>query len=72
MKYLGTTSDNKDHVTKEYVDLHGITAAEREAWNAKQNALTFDSTPTSGSSNPVTSGGVYAVLGDVESLLAAI
>lgn len=27
--------------------------------NAKQNALTFDSIPTSGSSNPVTSGGIY-------------
>lgn len=26
---------------------------------AKQNKLTFDSKPTSGSTNPVTSGGVY-------------
>ena len=26
---------------------------------AKQDKLTFDSTPTSGSTNPVTSGGVY-------------
>ena len=39
-----------------------ITAAERAAWNAKQNALTFDNTPTSGSSNPVKSGGVYTAL----------
>lgn len=30
--------------------------------NAKQNALTFDTTPTSGSSNPVTSGGVYTAV----------
>lgn len=29
------------------------------ALNAKQNTLTFDTTPTSGSTNPVTSGGVY-------------
>lgn len=29
----------------------------------KQNTLTFDSTPTSGSTNPVTSGGVYTALG---------
>lgn len=29
---------------------------------AKQNALTFDSAPTSGSSNPVTSNGVYTAL----------
>ena len=35
-----------------------ITAAERTAWNAKQSALTFDTTPTAGSTNPVTSGGI--------------
>ena len=29
---------------------------------AKQNALTFDSAPTSGSSNPVTSGGVFSAI----------
>lgn len=27
--------------------------------NSKQNLLTFDTTPTSGSTNPVTSGGIY-------------
>lgn len=31
----------------------------------KQNTLTFDTTPTSGSTNPVTSGGVYAKIGAV-------
>lgn len=40
--------------------------------NSKQDELTFDTTPTQGSSNPVTSGGVYDMIGDVESLLAAI
>ncbi len=30
--------------------------------NTKQNTLTFDSTPTTGSANPVTSGGVYSAL----------
>ena len=35
-----------------------ITEAERTAWNAKQSALTFDTTPTAGSTNPVTSGGI--------------
>lgn len=39
-----------------------ITAAERTAWNAKQAALSFDKTPTSGSTNPVTSGGIYSML----------
>lgn len=42
-----------------------ITAAERTAWNSKQNALTFDTTPTEGSTNPVTSGGVKAALDDL-------
>lgn len=32
--------------------------------NAKQDTLTFDSSPTSGSTNPVTSGGVFTALGD--------
>lgn len=42
-----------------------ITAAERTAWNDKQNALTFDTVPTAGSTNPVTSGGVKAALDDL-------
>lgn len=39
-----------------------ITETERTEWNAKQNALTFDGTPTSGSANPITSGAVYEAL----------
>lgn len=42
-----------------------ITAAERTAWNGKQKALTFDTAPTVGSTNPVTSGGVKAALDDL-------
>lgn len=33
----------------------------------KQNTLTFDSTPTSGSTNPVTSGGIYSLFNGVNS-----
>ena len=36
----------------------------------KQNTLTFDSTPTSASSNPVTSGGVYAALAGKQATLS--
>jgi len=36
-----------------------VTDAQISAWDAKQNALTFDSTPTASSTNPVYSGGVY-------------
>ena len=42
-----------------------ITAAERTAWNGKQKALTFDTAPTAGSTNPITSGGVKAALDDL-------
>lgn len=40
------------------------TAFVQTAISGKQNTLTFDSTPTSGSSNPVTSGGIYTALGN--------
>lgn len=39
----------------------GVTALQ-SAMSGKQDKLTFDSTPTSGSSNPVTSGGIYDAL----------
>ena len=39
---------------------HGITSSDINNWNGKQNALTFDSTPTAGSNNPVTSAGIKA------------
>lgn len=39
-----------------------VSAAEKTAWNGKQDALTFDNTPTDGSNNPVKSGGVYTAL----------
>ena len=49
--------------------LAGLGAASTSALNTglagKQNTLTFDSTPTSGSTNPVTSEGVYAKIGAV-------
>jgi len=35
---------------------------EKNTWNNKQDALTFDTTPTNGSANPVTSGGVFDAL----------
>lgn len=37
-----------------------VTDTEKTTWNNKQSALTFDTTPTYGSTNPVTSGGVYS------------
>lgn len=39
------------------------------ALNGKQDTLTWDTEPTQNSTNPVTSGGLYNVLGDIESVL---
>ena len=39
-----------------------VTTGEKYTWNNKQDALTFDSSPTASSNNPVTSGGVYTAL----------
>lgn len=41
----------------------------QDALDAKQNTLTFDSTPTDGSSNPVTSDGIYDALATKQSTL---
>lgn len=38
------------------------------ALSGKQNALTFDSTPTQGSTNPVTSGGVYSAISNIPAI----
>ena len=49
-----------------------VTDAEKAAWNAKQNALTFDTAPTEGSANPVTSGGIKTALSAIEDQLDGI
>lgn len=49
-----------------------VTAAEKQTWNGKQNALIFDTVPTQGSTNPVTSGGIYNVIGDINTVLEEV
>lgn len=39
--------------------------------SAKQDVLSFDNTPTSGSTNPVTSGGIHSFYNDKEKVIAA-
>ncbi|MEG1562290.1 MAG: hypothetical protein RR365_00935 [Bacteroides sp.] len=39
-----------------------VSQEEKASWNGKQNALTLDTAPTSGSANPITSGGVYEAI----------
>ena len=58
--YSSTTQERLDS-HKNNTTVH-ITEAERKAWNAKQSALDFDTTPTAGSTNPVTSEGIKTAL----------
>lgn len=39
-----------------------VTDTEKSTWNGKQDKLTFDTTPTASSTNPVTSGGIKTAL----------
>lgn len=48
-------------LTDDFVNTSMVSQLEAEI-ATKQDALTFDNTPTNGSSNPVTSGGVYTAL----------
>ena len=48
-----------------------ITAADISAWNAKQDALVFDSIPTASSSNMVKSGGIYDMITSNELVTAS-
>lgn len=62
-------SSKQDKLTTSQMDAvnSGITTAKVAQYDGyaagKQNVLTFDNTPTNGSSNPVTSDGIYAALG---------
>lgn len=46
-----------------------VTASEKQTWDGKQDALTFDDVPTQSSTNPVKSGGVYAALDDKQDII---
>lgn len=57
--------DEEEVISAALNKLNDDIAANTSAIATKQNALTFDSTPTANSTNPVTSGGVYTALQDV-------
>lgn len=69
----------KNTSTWQYIGQEGpyYTKSETDAFlQGKQNTLTFDTTPTSGSTNPVTSGGIYTyintIVGDINTALDTI
>lgn len=51
-----------DGTTQEY---EIVDATARASLQNKQNTLTFDSTPTANSTNPITSGGVYTAISNI-------
>lgn len=62
---------NKINTHAEDTDIH-VTATEKQSWNNKLDALTFDTEPTTGSTNPVTSGGVKTALDSKQDASTAI
>ena len=72
-----TLTNSPDSVTQEgdtisAQNLNDLEDRIEAGFNEKQDTLTFDTMPIDGSTNPVTSGGIYNVIGDVEALLASI
>ena len=69
-----TKFDNNNKLSSDLVDDTNATnkftnATEKQTWNGKQDALTFDSAPTEDSTNPVTSGGIYTALSGKQSAI---
>ncbi len=63
---------NHTHTLADLVDspnARTVTDTEIIAWNAKQNALTFDDTPTANSNNPVKSKGILDALNQKQDTL---
>ena len=75
---LGTALNSDTLLKSAIITALGLEAdaTPSDAWEAvlaliatKQDELTFDNTPTSGSSNPVTSGGIFTALGTKQDTL---
>lgn len=61
-------------MAEKYLDLGGLStlwAKIKAAVSEKQDKLTFDTVPTEGSANPVTSGGIKSALGNKQDALTA-
>lgn len=73
--------DNEHKLSADLVDDTSSTnkftnATEKQTWNGKQDALVvgtnLDSIPVENSTNPITSGGVYAVVGNINTVLEEV
>ena len=56
------TNATNDGAGNKIVDTYATKTELNNGLSGKQNTLTFDSAPTSGSTNPVTSGGVFSAI----------
>lgn len=63
---LQTELSASNKLDPDYIDYdadhRAVSDTEKNTWSGKQNALTFDDTPTQNSNNPVKSGGIYTAL----------
>lgn len=59
-----TLKEIADYIESDQTGAAAIATRVAALETGKQNKLTFDTTPTQGSANPVTSGGVYTALSD--------
>lgn len=72
-QYVEVSKDSNGNIIED-ITLPGVEVADTDSLTEvlidlesnKQDTLTFDSTPTSGSSNPVTSDGIYQALQNVD------
>lgn len=77
LKTTRTKADSNESAIGDLgTDLADLATETVSALGTKQDKLTFDSTPTSGSTKPVTSGGVATyvtnMVGDINSVLDTI
>ena len=75
-EYLGTSAIEVDSALSTTSENPVQNKVITEAVNGKQDALVvgtnLDNTPVENSTNPITSGGVYAVVGDINSVLEEV
>lgn len=74
---IGAVNELKGAMPTDLADLEDdsthrtVTDTEKAEWSGKQDSLTFDTTPTEDSENPVTSGGIKTAIDDSVSLKTA-
>jgi len=66
------TNATNDGAGNKIVDTYATKTELNNGLSGKQNTLTFDSAPTSGSTNPVTSGGVFSAINTLSTTVSTL